>query len=175
MQQKNTSLNLIGLPYTRIVKENNLNSGKFVILDSKIFGFKKVKFFKGLHYDASYNGYGIAVLTINKGAIVHILDHYGVGRDNITGFTSKYETSTYRKLRADKAKVVGFLPLLGNSFPANQKTVLKAKSLHDPSFIYKLGQELVPVNYSYESFLYGEECGMGIHFFTNFMDANNYY
>ena len=81
--------------------------------------------------------------------------------------SAKRSSSTTRKCRADKAKVVAFYTLEGKKIE-----VEKAVSSHNNNFIYKVGETVTPEEPFDED--RWNECASGIHFFMSFQEAVNY-
>jgi hypothetical protein len=71
-----------------------------------------------------------------------------------------------RKCRCEFATVVEM------KYLKNGKDVIKAKSSHDRSFTYELGDTVRPTKPFDENF--HDECSSGIHFFITRLEAENY-
>lgn len=70
-----------------------------------------------------------------------------------------------RKCRCSKAKVLEIVTL------DEEKPIDIAHSLHDPSFIYKVGEEVFVDNFCEDRMM---ECAPGIHFFMEKEEAMRY-
>ena len=70
------------------------------------------------------------------------------------------------KCRCSKAKVASATDLEGNSVEATE-----FQSLHDASFIYRLGETVEEPEYDGDIRV---ECTTGIHFFKTFEEARDY-
>ena len=77
---------------------------------------------------------------------------------------AKRSSSTGRKCRCDKAKVLGIYGLDGKEYD-------DAHSDHDASFIYKVGETVVSDAFDENRFA---ECSNGIHFFISRTEAEEY-
>ena len=98
-----------------------------------------------------------------------------IGYKKASGYILKIEilqdarrsSSTSRKCRCDKAKVLEIQNLYGGI--ANVKEV---KSNYDKNFIYRLGEIVEEPNFCEDRW---NECAEGIHFFINRQEAVEYY
>lgn len=79
---------------------------------------------------------------------------------------ARRSSATSNKCRCDKAKVVEILECNGE-----KSNVKRVKSLHDPSFVYTLGEMVSVPNFDDNRF---NECAPGIHFFMSFEEAQDY-
>ncbi len=72
-----------------------------------------------------------------------------------------------RKCRASKAKVLSIFDL------NTQEYISESRSIHDPEFIYKVGEIITPQEdpFCEDRFV---ECGPGIHFYISKVDAINH-
>ena len=79
---------------------------------------------------------------------------------------AKRSSSTGRKCRCNKAKVISITNLDGSNCKSN-----KAKSSYDPSFIYTVGEYVEVKNFDDNRW---NECAPGIHFFITREEAVRY-
>ena len=85
---------------------------------------------------------------------------------------SKRSSSTGRKCRAEKAKVLEFQSLTGERLDYPYGPLKTAESSYDMSFVYKPGEIIIPTNdFCDDRF---QECAGGIHFFINRGEAVHY-
>ena len=78
---------------------------------------------------------------------------------------AKRSSSTGRKCRCDKAKVLGIYGLDGKEYD-------DARSIYDASFIYKVGETVVSDAFNENRWI---ECSNGIHFFITRTEAEEYF
>ena len=77
---------------------------------------------------------------------------------------AKRLSSINRKCRCDKAIVLEIKDM-------NGKDINKAYSIHDPSFVYKVGETVFVSDFNNNRWV---ECAGGIHFFINKQEAIDY-
>lgn len=81
---------------------------------------------------------------------------------------ARRSSSTGRKCRCDKAKVLSITTLDGAVVSAEAGTV---RSSYDSDFVYEVGRIVTAPNYCEDRW---EECAPGIHFFINRQEAVEY-
>ena len=79
---------------------------------------------------------------------------------------AKRLSSTSRKCRCDKAKVIRFLDKNRNPINATE-----AISTYTKEFVYRVGETAIPDSFDEDRW---HECSNGIHFFVNFQEAVMY-
>lgn len=118
------------------------------VLGKDLIGYKKIKTSKGQM---------IVVLLIPKGSKYHISRP-----QNISLNTQGAGSSFLRKMRADKAFVLGLFGRKGMHKEGRHSGYYDAKSL-----LYKTGEMVMPDEFDGKDF----QCANGIHFFLNVNDA----
>lgn len=111
--------------------------------------------------EGSFAGYKIA-RTIGNGYLVMV--KLTIPAD------AKRTSGSERKCRCDKAFVDEITHING---PFSGEKVTKARSDHDPNFLYQVGQMVGPItNFEEDRWI---TCAEGIHFFMNKKEALRYY
>lgn len=94
--------------------------------------------------------------------IVHVIVELEISAD------ARRSSSTGRKCRCDKARVLSITTLDGAAISGNAEPV---RSNYDPRFEYKVGEIVTEPNFCEDRW---EECAPGIHFFINRQEAVEY-
>ena len=124
---------------------------------ANLFGSENVPFIPmACPESGSFTGWKKATSIEKGGAVIVELSIPG---------NAKRSSATGRKCRCDKATVVSIKSIDGKI------EYSEARSQHDPSFIYRTGEEVSVKNFDEDRW---NECAPGIHFFINRQEAVNY-